>query len=166
MEFKREIIINKPIENVWEILGNQFGSACEWASGINHSNTYGQSNLPDTPWNNRACDTTSGKIKEELTMFNPANYELEYKVLEGFPFFVDLGKNNWKLTKVGPTTKVSMHMTIITKGIVGRLMSPMMKMQINKLADNVINDLKHYTETGKPSPMKAKELKNLAKQAA
>ena len=166
MEFKREIIIIKPIEEVWEILGNQFGSACEWASGINHSSTYGKPNLPDAPSNNRACDTTSGKIKEVITKFNPTNYELEYEVLEGFPFFVDLGKNNWKLTKAGQATKVNMQLSIITKGIFGTLMSPMMKIQINKVADNVLVDLKHYTETGNPSPLKMKELAKLAKKAA
>ena len=45
MEFKKEIIIEKPAGQVWEVLGNQYGEAYKWASGINHSNSYGQPEL-------------------------------------------------------------------------------------------------------------------------
>ena len=166
MEFKREIIINKSIEDVWEILANRFGSACQWASGINHSNAFGTPELPDAPANNRACDTTSGNVKEVITKFNSDIHELEYQVLESFPFFVELGKNNWRLHEKGNHTKVKMHMTIVTKGLFGMIMSPLMKIQIDKVANNVMNDLKHYAETGNPSPMKIKELEKLAKQVA
>ena len=34
MEFKREIIIHKPVAEVWEVLGNHYGEAYKWASGL------------------------------------------------------------------------------------------------------------------------------------
>ncbi len=108
----------------------------------------------------------SGKIKEVIRQFDPNEYILEYEVIEGFPFFVETGINNWQLTNLDGKTKVNMHLKVITKGIIGVMMQPMMKMQFRGLTDSVLLDLKHYAETGKPSPMKAKELQKLAKKAA
>lgn len=166
MEFKREIIINKPIAAVWDILANQYGDAHKWVSGLNHSNEYGSPIIEGAHCSNRACETSQGKIKEVITKFDAKSHELEYEVIEGFPFFVEVGKNNWKLHRVGQKTQVNMNLTIQTKGFVGMIMTPMMKLQMNKITTNAINDLKHYAETGKPSPLKAKELKKLQKKAA
>lgn len=165
MEFKREIIIDKPIEVVWDVVGNQFGEAYKWASGINHSESFGTPKLKAAHCNNRACELPSGKIKEVIRKFNPHHYELEYEVIEGFPFFVDSGINNWKLSKVNGKTKVDMHLVIKTKGILGVIMGPMMKVQMNGLTKAVLDDLKQYIETGKPSAKKQKELVKLAKKA-
>ena len=167
MEFKREIIINQPIDKVWDILGNQFGEAYKWASGINHSDGFGTPKLNDAPCNNRACELPSGKIKEVVRKFDLRKYELEYEVIEGFPFFVDSGVNNWKLTPLSSNkTKVNMHLVINTKGLVGKMMAPMMKMQLKKQIAHIPNDLKHFVETGQPSENKAKELSKISKQAA
>lgn len=166
MEFKREIIINEPIEKVWEVLGNQYGEAYKWASGLKHSNPYGNPKLSGASCNNRACDTATGKIKEVIRIFDTQNHTLEYEVIEGFPFFVESGVNNWQLTKLANNrTKVTMHLVVKTKGLVGTIMSPMMKMQMGKVIDPVPNDLKHFVETGTPSPNKAKELAKLKKAA-
>lgn len=165
MEFNREIIINKPVERVWEVLGTQFGHVCNWASGVNKSSASAESKKT-TDFTNRACDTTSGNVKEVVNIFDSKNYELEYEVIEGFPFFVKTGKNNWKLTAVGNKTKVNMNLQVVTQGFVGAVMRPMMKMQMSKLADNAADDLKIYVETGSPSARKAKELAKLTRKAA
>ena len=41
-------------------------------------------------------------------------------------------------------------------------MKPMMKWQLSKTFDQVLEDFKVYVETGQPSPAKAKELANRA----
>lgn len=166
MEFKREIIIDRPVAKVWDILGNQFGEVYKWASGINHSESFGEPKLKQAHCNNRACELPSGKIKEVILKFDPYNFELEYEVIEGFPSFVDSGINNWKLTNLNGKTKVNMHLVIKTKGILGSIMGPIMKMQMNALTKSVLTDLKHYVETGKPSQFKQKELGKLAKKTA
>lgn len=165
MEIKKEITIHQPIEKVWDILGNQFGQAYLWASSLNHSEGYNAPSLEQAPCNNRACSTTQGNIKEVIRQFDPQNYVLAYEVIEGFPFFVQQGINTWKLTQKGQHTVVNIHLVIKTTGLVGTLMAPMMKLQMNGLLSQVAQDLKHYAETGQPSPNKAKELKKLAKAA-
>ena len=148
-----------------DILGNQFGDAYKWASGLNHSKGYGAPTIIEAPSNNRACDLPSGKIKEVIRTFDPQNYELEYEVIEGFPFFVDTAINNWQLNEIGSdTTRVNMHLIVTTKGLVGGIMAPMMKIQLTKQIASIPNDLKHFVETGQPSPHKTKELQKLSKK--
>lgn len=158
MNIKKEIFINSSIEEAWEVLGNQFGEAYKWASGLNHSNAYGSPQLEGANCNNRACNTTQGKIKEVIRTFDAKQYILEYEVIEGFPFFIDTAVNKWQLTTNGNSTKVDIDFNLKTKGIMGIIMRPMMKMQMNKLIGYVLEDFKHFVETGKPSPRKAKEL--------
>lgn len=167
MEFKKEITINKPIEAVWDILGNQFGDAYKWASGLNHSKAFSPPVIKGAPSNNRSCELPSGKIKEVIRKFDTNNHILEYEVIEGFPFFVDSAINNWQLTSMSSErTKVDMHLIVKTKGLVGSIMNPMMKMQLKKQIEHIPNDLKYYIETGKPSQNKAKEIEKLADKVA
>ena len=105
-------------------------------------------------------------IKEEIRIFDPANHVLSYEVIEGFPFFVKLGQNTWTLTQIGNETKVSMRLEMRTKGIIGKVMSPMMRLQMGGVLTNAIEDFKHYVETGRPSPRKAKEIAKEAKKKA
>lgn len=158
MNIKKKITVNKNIEKAWDVLGNQFGEAYKWASGLNHSNAYGKPQLEGTTCNNRSCDTTQGKIEEVIRTFDSKNYILEYEVIDGFPFFVDTGINKWQLTANGITTNVNIDFNLKTKGLMGFIMNPMLKMQMNKLIGFALEDFKHYVETGQPSPRKVKEL--------
>ena len=165
MNFKRETTIRKPIEEVWDVLGNQFGEAHRWASSLNHSQGYGTPTLKGAQCNNRACDTTQGKIKEVVKRFDPQHHVLTYEVLEGFPFFVDTGVNTWSLSPKGDSTHLQMNCDIQTKGLVGTIMTPMMRMQMNKLFDEVIEDFKYYVEhDGEPHPRKVKAQRKLAQK--
>lgn len=166
MEFIKEIIIEKPADQVWEVLGNQYGEAYKWASGINHSSSYGKAELTQANCNNRTCELPSGKIEEVIRVFDPNNHVLEYEVIQGFPFFVESGVNHWELASLGSRTKVHMHLTITTKGIMGKVMGPMMKSQMAKATKSVLYDLKHYVETGKASPEKTNEMAKISRKAA
>ncbi len=166
MNIKKEILVNKNIEEAWEVLGNQFGEAYKWASGLNHSNAYGKAQLEGATCSNRACDTTQGKIKEVVKIFDSKRYILEYEVIEGFPFFIDTAINRWTLTPHENATRVNIDFNLKTKGLMGFIMKPMMKMQMNKLIGFAIEDFKHFVETGKPSPRKMKEISKSPAMAA
>lgn len=161
MDFKRSFTVRKPVDDVWEVLGNQFGQACAWASGLHHSEV--SARRGDRP-THRACTADFGDLKEEVLRFDPDEYVLAYRVLEGFPGFVDSGVNHWRLTGLPDgTTRVDMHLRIVTKGLVGAVMSPMMRMQMNGLTKQIVEDFTVYLETGRPSAKKAKELAKLRK---
>ncbi|MEM6804545.1 MAG: hypothetical protein AAF696_24305 [Bacteroidota bacterium] len=80
---------------------------------------------------------------------------------------MDTAINNWQLSPADAnTTKVHMHLVVKTKGLIGVIMGPMIKMQLGKQIASIPTDLKHYVETGNPSPHKSKELEKLGKIAA
>lgn len=166
MEFKKSMLIDRPVDEVWEVLGNQYTAAYKWAAGLYHSEGEGTPKIEGAACNNRSCDTSFGRIKEEIRAFDADNFKLSYEVIEGFPFFVDKGINNWKLMPKGNKTQVDMHLVVTTKGLMGAIMGPMMKLQMGKTIATVLDDLKYYVENGKPSPAKAKELARAAKKAA
>ena len=158
MEFIKTAVVDRPIEEVWEILGNQYGEAYKWAGGLFHSEGFGTPTLADAPFSSRACKTSQGDLTEEIRVFDPENYKLVYEVVKGFPGFVEVGKNQWSLSPLGNKTQVHMHLVIETKGIMGAIMGPVMGMQLKKVVSTVLEDFKHYVETGNPSPSKAKEM--------
>ncbi|MEO1438255.1 MAG: SRPBCC family protein [Bacteroidota bacterium] len=166
MDFRKSTTVDQPINQVWDLLGNQYGEAYKWASGLYHSIPVGKPKIEGAICNNRTCELPSGMIKEEVRKFDAKNHILSYEVIEGFPFFVDQAINTWTLQAQGNKTRVDMHLVMTTKGFVGKLMQPMLKLQMGNLLQNAIDDFKHYSETGKPSPRKAKEIAKLAKKAA
>ncbi len=166
MEIRTNFIVNAPAAKVWDVLGNDFGGADKWASGLYHSEGYGEPQLEGATCNNRACDTNFGKIQEVVKTFDAKNYHLEYAVTEGFPGFVKSGTNNWRLTPQGDKTRVDIHFVGELQGVMGFVMKPMMKRQLGSALKQAGADLKAYVETGKPSAKKAKELSKAALKAA
>jgi len=159
MTFERNILLNVSIEQAWQLLGPDYGKACEWAPGVHGSSLVGKTATGDTP-THRACATDFGDIKEQVTEYAPENYALAYVVTEGFPGMIKEGRNRWQLHQEGPNrTRLTMNMTINTGGLIGTLMRPLMKMQLGKVADQAVEGFKAYVETGKPSKAKTKEAK-------
>ena len=164
MEIKRTFTVNKPIAAVWDVLGNDYGGACKWGTGLYHSEGKGAPTLPGAEFDQRYCETNVGNLTEKVLVFDPENFKLSYEVIDGFPGFVKSGVNTWTLRQLGPNkTEVTVHFVAVLGGLMGTIMKPMMKWQLSKSFDQVLEDFKVYVETGKPSAAKAKEL---AKRAA
>jgi hypothetical protein len=158
MRIENEIVINKSAPLLWGIVGEKFGSAHVWASGLNHSEGSGRK-LSEQVCESRTCDIKGmGRIHERLLDFDPKRLTLKYEVVHGFPFFVERGVNRWTLTQEGDATRVHSLAEITTRGFVGSLMAPMLKMQMTGLMRRTLEDLKHYAETGRPHPRKLKAL--------
>jgi hypothetical protein len=161
MKIVTEIVIDKPAAAVWEVVGTQFGSAYLWASALNHTQGHG-AKISEQVSESRTCDIQGmGRIREKLVEFDPAARTLSYEVKEGFPFFVARGVNRWRLVDQGGRTRVVSNAEIVTKGVIGALMSPMMKMQMSGMMRRTLEDLKHYVEIGVPHPRKQKAMASL-----
>ncbi|MEO1052541.1 MAG: SRPBCC family protein [Bacteroidota bacterium] len=167
MNIKKEITVNKPIKQVWDILAHQYADAYKWARGLDYSEGHGAPVFEEAPFSNRTCEVPGfGKIQEVIRKFDNENHILSYEVVQGFPGFVASATNTWSLVDNGINTLVTMNMEMQTKGVMGAIMGPMMKMNLNKLIAGVISDFKVYLETGKPSRQKAREIEKAAKKAA
>jgi hypothetical protein len=153
-----EIVIDKPVVAVWEVVGTQFGNAYLWASVLNHTEGHGRK-ISEQVCESRTCDIQGmGRIREKLTAFDPIAHALTYEVMEGFPFFVERGINRWRLFDVGGRTRLVSDAEIVTKGVIGAVMQPMMKMQMSGMMRRTLEDLKHYVERGAPHPRKLRAM--------
>lgn len=157
MIIEKEIVINKNIENAWQVLGHQFAEAYKWASPVNHSEGRG-SNYNGASCSERGCDIAGmGKIKEKLIQYSNEKHLLSYSVPEGMPSMVKHATNTWQLTSLSnDKSKLNMRMDITLGGLMGIIMKPMMKMMMSKMSNTITDDFKYYVENGKPHPRKVK----------
>lgn len=159
MQIVTETIIEKPAAAVWDIVGSRFGQAYEWASVLNHSAGQGAP-LHGQVCEARTCDVKGmGNIQERVVEFDPVGHVLSYEVAKGFPFFVSRGVNHWRIASLGAARcRVTTTASLATKGVIGFMMTPMMRMEMSGMMRVMLEDLKHYAETGQPHPRKMKSL--------
>ena len=80
---------------------------------------------------------------------------LSYKAIAGTPFFAKSINATWTLTNnPDSSTKLIMNFEIKFKGI-GGILTPIVRMKLGKVADDLLGDFKFYVENGKPHPRKA-----------
>lgn len=162
MVIEKEIEILNSIEHTWNVLGPDFAHPDKWASVVSRAEGRGHP-IETSQYDERACQTTMGKMREKVTGYSDKDFRMSYQIEEGMPFFVTNATNDWQLTKLTPQkTKLKIKMKCGFKGIIGRLMQPMMKRQINKLGTVLVEDFAYYVENGKPHPRKLKAQKNEA----
>ena len=68
-------VINKPIDDVWEIAANKFTEVDQWATGVYSS----RAGKPGEDCD-RACETSSGNLTEQVLINDKENYTLKYNV--------------------------------------------------------------------------------------
>jgi hypothetical protein len=155
MKIIKELSIEKPIEDVWEILGNQFGEIDKWASLIHKSEVSGEPSLPGITYSIRSTETAQGPTKQEMLEFDPASYSLKYKAIAGTPFFIKDISAKWSLTKTNnDSTQLILDFNFVTAGLIGMILTPVAKLKLAKLGDELLDDFKYYVENGQPHPRK------------
>ncbi len=151
MKIIKELSIDKAVEAVWEVLGNQFGEIDKWASLIRSSELSKKALTPGTV---RSTETTGGPTKQELTDFNPEQHLISYKAIAGAPFFAKGINATWSLSKKQDnSTKLILDFEITFKGI-GGILSPIVRKKLGKVGDVLLEELKYYIENGQPHPRK------------
>ncbi len=153
MEIKKQISINASFDTVWNILFNDFERVGEWTTAVDNS----VPNPDAKPVNGedlggRICDSPFGRTVENFIDFDELENRFTYEVASGLPFFVNHAQNTWQVTRNGAKTLVDMHMIMDLNLLPGKLMQPVMKRQMNSLVDNLLEELKHYAETGTIHP--------------
>lgn len=158
MNINKKITINKSIEEVWEVLGNQFGQISNWATLIKESKVYGDSKLKGVNFSIRETDTLNGITTQELTSFEPDKHSLSYKSISGTPPIIKEVRAHWSLTtKDSNTTDLVMDFTADMKGL-GFILVPIVKMKLGKIGNELLEELKYYIENGKQHPRKMENL--------
>ncbi len=80
MKIKVALTIKKPIQEVWEVMGNQFGHADKWSSNFKTSKPGGEPKFSGLEYSLRDTTTDRGNTVQELTAFDPGKYTLSYVI--------------------------------------------------------------------------------------
>ena len=154
MELARSTTLNATLDQAWEVLGHQFTTIYHWASAVNHAEGHGNGQQ-QAPCDERSCSTTMGQLREKLVTFDPINYRLSYTAFEGLPFLFREGTNHWSLTDLGNgNIKVQSHVVFVWRSPLFRLMQPLLKIKMSQFVNVLLDDFKHYVETGRPHARK------------
>ncbi|MFT5823257.1 MAG: hypothetical protein ACI8ZM_004518 [Crocinitomix sp.] len=155
IEINAKKVINKPINEVWKFVIEEFPNAHKWATGTPSCRKGNATEDFD-----RVCDTESGKLFDTITKIDEVNHTLQFSV-KGLPFFVRSVLATWKLRKISNAqTEITMGPRIEVMPIIGTIIQIPMKKALKKLYPGLLDDLAIYVETGQASPRKQKELDN------
>ena len=156
---QKELLINKKVEDVWEVMGNQFAEVHLWSTNFKDSKPGGSSKFSGLGYSERVTITNRGVTVQELDAFDAANYTLAYHISKGAPSIAAEASAVWSLkSNDDNTTSVRLVFNMKTKGYLGFLMTPLIKIGMGKSATEIAEDLKHYIENGVPHPRKVKSI--------
>lgn len=150
LKFKR--VINKPIQELWSVVVDDFTKSHLWATGT----TLCRKGEPHEDFD-RVCYTESGELKDTITKVDSLNHVLEFSV-KGLPFFLRSVISTWTLRQISESqTEIVLGPRIEVKPGIGTIAQIPMKMALKKLYPGLLEDLAIYVETGQPSPRKQKQ---------
>ena len=150
-----EININKPIEEVWEVLGQQFAQVSDWASIFFQSEAGGEARFEGIDYSYRKVVTPAGANTQLLETFDTANHRLSYRLSEGAPEIAKAAYATWSCkADASGETIASFDFTLEPKMELDEAMATKMEMGLRKSALLLGEELKHYLETGEVHPNK------------
>jgi hypothetical protein len=180
-ELSVDLIIAVPADQVWNVIGPGFDRIGEWATAIpastavpTHRSEPGLPEPPgvppalDAPVAGRICQTgirLVPRITETLTAYDDARRSLTY-VASGMPGFVTQARNTWTVIALAPDRcLVRLQARFDTRGLLGLLGRWAVLAQTRRTSRHLADDLRHYAETGTPSPRKQRQQRAAATAA-
>ena len=153
MKIKVELTINKSIQEVWEVMGNQYGSADKWSSNFKTSKPGGEAKFSGLEYSLRDTTTDRGNTIQELTAFDPNKYTLSYVITKGAPEIAKMAGADWSLVGESENvTMLSMDFIMEPKMPLNAEMETKLKMGLTASVKELAEELKFYMETGQPHP--------------
>ncbi len=166
-ELSTDLIVAAPAEAVWEVIGRRFDRIGDWATAIAASTaipTPASTGIPAAgyPVAGRVCQTgirLVPQVTETLVAYDDTTRTLTYQA-SGLPAFVRTARNTWSVTALDPyRSRVSLRARFDTTGLVGLLGRWLILAQTRRTSRHLAEDLRHYVETGAPSPRKQRQLR-------
>jgi hypothetical protein len=181
-ELFTDFIVAAPADRVWDVIGRHFDRIGDWATAIPSStalprgHTAVGSGPPDgaaalgAPVAGRVCHTgirLVPQVTETLTAYDDTDRTLTYQATAGMPAFVTLARNTWTVTPFDARrTRVSLSARFHTRGLLGLLGRWAILARTHRTSRHLADDLRHYVETGQPSPRKLRQLRRAARATA
>ena len=108
IQIKKELVINKDIEEVWNAMGIQFAQVHLWSTNFKDSKLGGSSNFSGIDYSERITITDRGETIQELDSFDASTHSLAYHISKGAPSIAKNASAIWSLnsTDANKTTVV------------------------------------------------------------
>lgn len=168
MKVKKSIIIDKPAAIIWKLLADDFDKADLWMANVPKSyEKESGKGANEAPMIGRICEFTTrpdGPIADEtITFYDPTNYRMEVKVipLNGNLPIIENTLLMY-LNILGPNRTEVVWDTQIKLRPVGKLLYPVLRAGLGKNFTEILEELKHFSETGYAHPRKVAKMKNIA----
>ena len=155
MQIVKTAEIDRPIDEVWSVLGENFAHGYQWMSAIPLSYAKEDTSEVDGTVSGRICELTkkgaSGPLADEtITLFDEENHTLNIDVNfkntpPGFPV-----KNNkvvMRLEKISDTRTRYVFESDLTVSGFAALFSPILKIGLGKGFAQIATDLKTHMES-------------------
>jgi len=157
----QHVVIDASADAVWEVVAGRFDRIGEWATAIPASRfAPADPAVVDltAPVTARVCETglrALPRVTETIVGFDVASRTLTYQATQGMPAFVTTARNTWTVTALGARQcRVDIAAEFATRGLLGRLARSVILARVLRDGRHLLEDLKHYVETGMPSPRK------------
>ena len=157
MKITKSIIVNQPSELVWKVVAEEFDQAHLWMGPVKKSYAFDEGHHnTSAPVAGRVCELGSGpkglKAEEVITQYNEKEQYLVFDVVpKNAPGLLPVNKNTVKMSVLNlgnGQSKVLWESTPDLK-IMGKLLSPVLKIGLGKAFSDILKDLKHYCESQK-----------------
>jgi hypothetical protein len=155
MKVKNEVTIEKNVTDVWQVLGNEFDQIHVWASFFKDSKPAGEKKFHPINFSARDTVVDGKESTHSLDVFNAEDHLFSYTVTAGAPPFTDKAQAQWVLESKNNercTVSITVHMEL--KEIIPKEKALEIKGWLSKSGDGMLEELKHYLETGKVHPRK------------
>lgn len=162
MKTVRKIEINKPVEDVWQVLAVDFDKIGDWSSLVPKSVASNNGELAEgAHCTGRVCDLSNKpngpQAIEDITYFDGKSHTLKFDII---PINSNLPVVKNKVTaklneKANGKTEVIWN-SDLTLSTVGKVLQPAIKLGVKKGFDQLLEEMKYYLENGEAHPRKIK----------
>lgn len=160
MNIKVELTISKSIQEIWEVMGNQYAYADKWSSNFKTSMPGGEAKFKGLEYSLRDTTTDRGNTVQELTAFDSDKYTLSYVITQGAPEIAKMAGAQWSLVSQSENlTMLSMDFIMEPKMTLNTEMETKIRMGLTSSVEELAEELKYYMETGTAHPRKIESLK-------
>jgi hypothetical protein len=155
MKIRTEVIIEKNANDIWQVMGMQFDKIHVWASFFKDSKPRGENKFDGINFSARDTVVEGGTNTHSLDLFDSENFVLSYTVTAGRPPFATKAGAEWALEIIdGNTSKASITVYTELKDAIPEQKVSEVKFWLSKSSHEMLEDLKHYVETGNLHPRK------------
>jgi hypothetical protein len=155
MNIRTEVIIEKNANDIWQVMGIQFDEIHVWASFFKDSKPAGENKFDGINFSARDTVVEGGTNTHSLDLFDSENFILSYTVTVGAPPFANKVGAAWALEIINDhKSKASITINLELKDGISEEKVSEVKIWLHSSSNDMLEDLKHYIETGNLHPRK------------